>query len=319
MNNHLNQKDLQTYVKNVLGSSYEVKQATRLHGGAQKVIWKVDATNGFSCVLYVWELAENYFEEDIVRGGIHAQTYGSEPFRRAHDEMGKLGVRVPVLYDLNQERDKYPFDYALVEYIEGRKAESYMQHADKRVQDDVFERLGAMVQHMHTRERKEYGVPGLEAKAADCHHILLENARIQLSYLIEHEDTIREHRNKLLDVLAELASNIRPRRRYGWIHGELGPDHVLVNDLLEPCLIDIEGAQYFDIEHEHAFLQLRFGEHYRYFSTDRLDPDRMRFYRFHHHISLTSGGLKLLHRGFPDQAFAERLAAYHAACLLQYL
>ena len=60
-------------------------------------------------------------------------------------------------------------------------------------------------------------------------------------------------------MLHELESRIDSRKRYGFIHGELGPDHVLVTDRLEPYLIDIEGAQFFDIEHEHTFLECDSG------------------------------------------------------------
>jgi hypothetical protein len=51
------------------------------------------------------------------------------------------------------------------------------------------------------------------------------------------------------------------------LHGELGPDHVLIDDRGQPALIDIEGLMFFDIEWEHAYLQLRFGDHYQRLST----------------------------------------------------
>ncbi len=322
MDGHLEQTDLQEYVKVVLGSGYEVKRVSRLHGGAQKVVYKINCTNGFTCMLYVWDLSQNYFEADILHEheGLHAQLYGSEPFKRSYEEMRRLGIRTPILYGLNQERTKYSYDYALVEYVDGYPTEAYMKHPDTRVQDKVFQRLGEVLYRMHGQDRKAFGLPGIDGESEnECHLLLVDNAKVQLSYVIEHHEMIRKVHNKLLELLMEMAANIQLRRRYGWIHGELGPDHVLVNKALEPILIDIEGAQYFDIEHEHSFLQLRFGEHYRYLTTDRLDPVRMQFYWFHHHISLTSGGLKLLHRGFPDRSFAQQLTAYHANRLLQFV
>ncbi|MEU0751347.1 hypothetical protein ABZ476_33950, partial [Streptomyces albogriseolus] len=39
-----------------------------------------------------------------------------------------------------------------------------------------------------------------------------------------------------------------PRTEHGLIHGELGPDHVLVDASGHPVLIDIEGAMFFDVE-----------------------------------------------------------------------
>lgn len=87
----------------------------------------------------------------------------------------------------------------------------------------------------------------------------------------------------------------------------------------EPLLfdIDIEGARFFDLEHEHSFLEFRFGEFYRYLRNNNLDHDRMTFYRYCHHLSLISGGLKLLHRQFPDQHFARSLAEHHSRCAIQ--
>lgn len=88
---------------------------------------------------------------------------------------------------------------------------------------------------------------------------------------------------------------------------------------MQPCLIDIDGAGFFDLEHEHSFLEFRFGDFYHYLKNNDLDPERMTFYRFCHHLSLISGGLKLLHRQFPDQQFARGLAEYHARCAVQML
>lgn len=52
------------------------------------------------------------------------------------------------------------------------------------------------------------------------------------------------------------------REEYGLVHGELGPDHVLVTPAGEAVMIDFEGLAYFDIEWDHAWLQMRFGDTY---------------------------------------------------------
>jgi hypothetical protein len=93
----------------------------------------------------------------------------------------------------------------------------------------------------------------------------------------------------------------------------------LVNGDLEPYLIDIEGAMFFDIEHEHSFLQFRFGEYYSYLKNNDLDDERMLFYRLHHHISVTSGGLKLLNGTFPDKQFAKGIVDYNSQAVIQFL
>jgi hypothetical protein len=317
---HLDQTDLQEYMGKVFGTGYLVSNVTKMHGGAQKVIYKIDCSNGFSCVLYVWDLAMNYFQEEIESEGVNQQSYGGDLFAQNNKYLTQQGIRTPALYDLNKSRNRYPFDYALVEYVDGPKAEVYFNHSDPRVQDKVFQRVGDMLSSMHTNVRHTYGELNRSGSNIEkCHQLQIKNVERELAYASQHIDSIGANQSKLLDILYEFESRIEPRNRYGFIHGELGPDHVLVNDNLETYLIDIEGAEFFDIELEHSFLEFRFGDYYRYLKNDTLDPNRMLFYRFYHHISLTSGGLKLLHRGYPDQQFAEGLADHHSRCALRFI
>lgn len=320
---HLDQADVQECVKKVFGNGYVVADVTKMQGGAQKAVYRIDCYNGFVCVLYVWDITMNYFQEEITRKHVHERSFGAHSFGTNNRFLKEHGISTPALYELqvHTEQSRYPFDYALVEYIEGQKADAYIEHPDQRVQDEVLERLGDMIAGMHANQRQTYGKPGQgeERRLERCHLMQLDNAKEQLAYIVLHHAAIRDNYDRLLAVLDELESRIDSRKRYGYIHGELGPDHVLVTDRLTPYLIDIEGAQFFDIEHEHTFLEFRFGEHYRYFRRNGLDPNRMSFYRLHHYISLTSGGLKLLHRGFPDQVFARDLADYHARNTLRFM
>ncbi|MEK8129235.1 phosphotransferase [Paenibacillus filicis] len=307
-------------MEKVFGTSYLVADITKMHGGAQKAVYKIDCTNGFSCVLYVWDMTMNYFQEEITNNHLHAQSFGSDLFELNNKYLIEHSIRTPALYDLNKERIRYSFDYALVEYVAGQTAEAYFTHSDSRVKDNVFQQLGEMITGMHANERSIYGKPHHSGNNTEpCHLLQLEHAKIQLSYASEYMDGIRENQTKLLDTLLELESSIKPRSRYGFIHGELGPNHVLVTPALEPYLIDIEGAEFFDIEHEHSFLEFRFEEFYRYLKNDKLDPNRMLFYKFHHHISLIAAGLKLIHRGYPDQQLARNIADYHTVCALRFV
>ncbi|WP_245237496.1 phosphotransferase [Paenibacillus ihuae] len=319
---HFDQAALQEYIGKVFGNAYLVSSVSKMQGGAQKVVYKVNCTNGFSCVLYIWDLSMNFFQQEIEENNINIQSYSSDLFAFNNRFLTENSIRTPALYNLNNERTQYSYDYALVEYISGQKAEAYFGHPDPRVQEHVLQQVGALVTAMHSNERNIYGTPQQlhnGSNQGQCHLLQLDNAKLQLSYAAKHIEFIGANQEKILDKLYELEARIKPRRQYGLIHGELGPDHVLVNDRLDPFLIDIEGVQFFDIEHEHSFLELRFGKFYRYLKNDSLDPDRMRFYWFHHHISLTSGGLKLLHRGYPDQQFAGNLAKYHAECTMRYI
>jgi hypothetical protein len=150
---HLNQADLQEYVRKVFGTGYLVSNVSNMHGGAQKVVYKIKCSNGFSCVLYVWDLAMNYFQEEIESEGVNQQSYGGDLFALNNKYLTQLGIQTPALYDLNKSRNRYPFDYALVEYVDGPKAEVYFHHSDPRVQDKVFQRVGDMLSSMHSNER----------------------------------------------------------------------------------------------------------------------------------------------------------------------
>ncbi|MEK4516569.1 phosphotransferase [Paenibacillus sp. FSL H8-0122] len=307
-------------MEKVFGTRYTVAKVSKMEGGAQKVVYKLDFSNGFSCILYVWDLAMNYFQEEIVNHNIHAESYGSELFESNNRFLTEHAIRTPLLYDLNRDRDRYDFDYALVEYAAGQDAEVYFQHPDNKVQNKVFRQLGEMIHAMHRIQSRTYGKPSeTTPNNIQCHLHQLYNGIEQLSYAAEHVEAIRKNQGKLLEQLYSLESKIAPRNSYGFIHGELGPNHVIVTDQLEPCLIDIEGAEFYDIEHEHSFLEMRFGEHYRYLNDAPLDENRKRFYKFHHHLSLISGGLKLVHRGFPDQQLARGIADRHTHCALQFI
>ncbi|WP_274648723.1 phosphotransferase [Paenibacillus humicola] len=183
-------------------------------------------------------------------------------------------------------------------------------------------RLGDMLERMHRITRETFGKLGeesLQPPSSSCHSLVLENARKQLEYAARHLAPLARREERLAAALEETYAAIGPRDRFGFIHGELGPDHVLVNGRLEPMMIDIEGAEFCDIEHEHSFLQFRFGEFYRYLERPGLDPERMRFYKLAHHLSCASGGIKLLQRGFPNRKLASHIAHHNARSALRFL
>lgn len=234
--------------------------------------------------------------------------------------LAQHGIRTPALYDLNNDRGRYAYDFALVEYVDGQKAESYFQHNNPKDRDALFQRIRDMLTHMHNIQRNVYGNANDNRKKAEpCYKVKRFDAETALSYASRHMTDIRKNEERLLEKLSELEAAIQPRDLYSFIHGELGPDHIWIDHAMQPCLIDIEGAGFFDLEHEHSFLEFRFGDLYQYLKNNDLDPARMTFYRFCHHLSLVSGGLKLLHRQFPDQQFARGLAEYHARCAVQML
>ena len=134
-----------------------------------------------------------------------------------------------------------------------------------------------------------------------CRALCERRALRHLAEAAARVDRIAAVEHRLLGLLQDRYAAVAPRTEYGFIHGELGPDHVLVDDHDEPVLIDIEGAMFFDIEWEHVFLELRFGSRYSHFRRNDLDGDRVRFYRLAMYLSLVAGPLRLLEGDFPDR------------------
>lgn len=101
------------------------------------------------------------------------------------------------------------------------------------------------------------------------------------------------------------------------IHGEVIGDHILVGSDCEPVLIDTEQIRYFDIEWEHAFLQILQEPHYTHLRREDLDPDRIAFYKLCLHMSYVAGPLTLLDNGHPAREFIEGIINAHVLALLK--
>lgn len=78
-----------------------------------------------------------------------------------------------------------------------------------------------------------------------------------------------------------------------------------------PVLKDLEGLMWADVEWEHAFLEMRFGEHYPALRVPGLDEERLQLYRLALHLSLVEGRLRLVRTGFPDADFMNGIAEHH--------
>ncbi|WP_431904246.1 phosphotransferase [Nonomuraea sp. bgisy101] len=118
-------------------------------------------------------------------------------------------------------------------------------------------------------------------------------------------------RDRIAGHVRHLRSTVRARETYGLVHGELGPDHVLITPAGEPVMIDFEGLTYFDIEWEHAWLQMRFGYAYPVLRPVDLDPHRLELYRYAQVLSLIEGPLRIADTDFPDRQWMLKLAEWN--------
>ncbi|MFD5541409.1 phosphotransferase family protein, partial [Streptomyces sp. NPDC127079] len=134
-----------------------------------------------------------------------------------------------------------------------------------------------------------------------CEQVVADRAVHDIAELAERDPRVRAARRALTERIRELYDAVEPRDHASLVHGELGPDHVLVTEEGDPALIDIEGLMYFDAEWEHVFLHLRFGPAYDVLRTAELDEDRLRLYRLAMHLNLVAGPLRLLDGDFPER------------------
>lgn len=69
---------------------------------------------------------------------------------------------------------------------------------------------------------------------------------------------------------------------------------------------------FFDVEWEHMFLRLRFGDRYPALSRPGLDPARLDLYMLAMRLSLVAGPLRLLDGDFPHRTVMREIAEHNA-------
>ena len=283
---------------------HQVAAVTRLRGGSKKGVYRLRRADGFSVILYVWSRDEDYWPAEPAADdtGVFAHASGIGLFERCATRLQAAGVRVPRVYLTDQSQAVYPADIALVEDVRGGTLEELLESAP-RAAEPVMERLGGMLTSMGQQRSARIGKVGTDPAdpASGCELIVLDRALRQLADAAERVPRVADARPRLEETLRTMVAAVTPRAEYALIHGELGPDHVLVTEQHEPVVIDIEGAMYFDAEWEHVFLRLRFGQAYRWLRTTGLDEHRMRLYALALDLSLIEGPLRLLDGGYPDR------------------
>ncbi|GIG89051.1 phosphotransferase family protein [Plantactinospora endophytica] len=344
MRDFADRERLAEVVRAGLGSDRRVDGLTRLRGGTKKGVYRLTLDDRSTVVGYVWSADENYWParpgttgDESSEGGDELSQGGDEPsdgaladasdselFAAANAELVAAGVRTPEILLLDRSRSRFPADVALVEDVPGPNLERRLATDPTAVAGTVT-RLAEALTAMHGRQGTRPGKVATLARSAgpapaqrSAVDVVLDRALGDLAEAAGRDDRLARDRVRLTELLRGLADGIAPRPTYGLIHGELGPDHVLVDGDGAPVLIDIEGLMYFDVEWEHVFLRLRFGVHYHPLAVDGLDERRLRLYRLAQHLSLVAGPLRLLDGDFPDRDVMRGIAAYHTERALSF-
>ena len=147
---------------------------------------------------------------------------------------------------------------------------------------------------------------------------MLDRALAQLPEIAGRDRRAAGAQDRIGEALHSMAKPIQPRTTAALVHGELGPDHVLLDRRGEPVLIDIEGAKYFDVETEHVWMRMRFGGHYAKLSLGDLDEDRLRLYQLCMHLDLVAGPLRIAGTSHPEREWFRSVAEHHLQRALQF-
>ena len=127
----------------------------------------------------------------------------------------------------------------------------------------------------------------------------LEDIRQNITYLREYDKELSDLYTKIEVLATKLADKIEKRNEYTFIHGELGPNHVIVDKDNNAYLIDIEGAKYYDVEEELSFLDIRFNKMLRK-AENTVDEQRIYFYHIGHCLGYLRGTMELKQKGYYD-------------------
>jgi aminoglycoside phosphotransferase (APT) family kinase protein len=219
------------------------------------------------------------------------------------------------VYLTDRHRVHHPADLAIVEDLPGENLMERLAR-DPRAAGPVMARLAEALAAMREYRAPSYGKVALidgggTSREESCEAAVLGFALRCLAEAASRDRRIADARERLEQRLRELAASVRPRAEYAVVHGELGPDHVLVDRDGHPVLIDIENLMYFDVEWEHVFLRIRLPGDSAPLAVGGLDEDRLALYLLAQRLSLTAGPLRLLDGDFPGRTFMRRIAEHN--------
>ncbi|MEV6949027.1 phosphotransferase [Streptomyces sp. NPDC051172] len=281
-------------------------------------MYRVVMDDATTAIAYLWDDTENYWraaEGDDDLTDPFSPGLGLDLFEAAHTRLEALGVRVPAIRLVDRDGSHCPADLAIVEDLPGESLEQLLAR-DPRAAAPVMARLKESLEAMRRHRAPGYGkVAVVEAggtsRGTSCEDVVLERALRDLAEAASRDPRIAAARERLEERLLDLAAAVRPRSQYAVVHGELGPDHVLVGPDGNPVVIDIEGTMYFDVEWEHVFLQIRLHDTYAWLADDGLDEHRLALYLLAQRLSLTAGPLRLLDGAFPDRSSMAGIAEHN--------
>jgi hypothetical protein len=320
-------ESMRPVVRAVFGGDRSLLRVERLANGSKKGAYRLTMNDGGTALAYVWDDSEDYWQGVLPEGAddpadpfSHAS--GLALFEAAAHRMASAGVRCPEVLLADRSRSLYPADIAVAEDVAGGSLEVLLEKdpaAAERPLSVVADWLAAMAAVRSPSPGKVAFIDaGGRSPGMSCERIMLDRSLAQLTEIAGRDRRAAGDQGRVEQALHSLAEPIEPRAAAALVHGELGPDHVLLDRRGEPVLIDIEGAMYFDVEVDHVWMRMRFGGHYAKLSRDGLDEDRLRFYQLCMHLDLVAGPLRIAGTSHPEREWFRSVAEHHLQRALQF-
>lgn len=308
--------DLRDLVAEQWGADRRLASLDRLTGGSKKGVYRLRLDDQTTVILYTWAASENYWPPaPAVPDDPFTDASGAELFAANYAALTAAGVRTPRLLMLDRDARYLPADLALVEDVGAVTLETLMEQ-DPAAAAAPLSTLGDALRRMHATRGPHYGklaaiARGEAPQGRRTEDIIEDRALGHLDAAAVRDARLADARERIAGHVRRLRRAVTAREEYGLIHGELGPDHVLVTPSGEPAMVDIEGLTFFDVEWEHAWLQMRFGDAYSALRPVDLDLHRLEFYRYAQVLSLIEGPLRIADTDFPNRQWMLDLAEWN--------
>jgi hypothetical protein len=313
-------EDLAGATQAALGGRRQLQGVARLAGGTTKGVYRLTLDDGTTVIAYLWAESENYWPQapnDKDVADPFSSGNGIDLFATAHSRLASLGLRVPEIYLLDRGRGDYPAaDMAILEDFPGEDLLAFWER-DPVAAAPTLARLRAGLAAMRDfRGRAPGKVSFIDAGGTPLwptsEEAVLALGLRCVAEAADRDRRIADNRERLTDRLHELAAAVQPRAKHSVVHGELGLDHVLVDNDGNPVIIDIEDLMYFDVEWEHVHMQVRLGRDWAStVGVEDLDQDRLALYMLAQRLFLVAGPLRLLDGDFPDRAFVRSIIEHN--------
>jgi hypothetical protein len=276
--------DLTRLCKVMLGSSFELSRSEQIFGGIAKTTFRVHGRHAAEqYIVQVWKEPHGELTSLDTSASRLLWPGGSEVFEANTNSLLSHGVRVPRIVASCRDRLVCPYHVAILEFVDAPALENIGSRAHSaNTHRQVGRALGAL--HSITREQPGSLLASGQVQALDCQAVCLQVAKEDLCIARLYDEYVRFQEERIEETLEAmlLTRGAAPRN---FVHGDLGGQHILVGE--EVWFIDVEGAQFFDLEWEYCVLGLpmmdllseEFLDAYRSCCTTELSDTKLRFYR----------------------------------------